>query len=335
MALYKSLESDVTSFFVAQGSLIESLVHSLCLRVTAIETDASKHVGAIGPDLSHVAAMIATSTQQCLAYVDEKIDAVNYKLLGLDAEFDRINRSLESIFQSLGQVKHRQQESQCQHEAAVDNLTRQCRDIHEHINAVQATVPNMAEWEIAWRDRVLCGLSPLELMGLSNDLTALSHLSDCRDLALDTRHAIQKILNARPGEAEPPLAAMIDLERGLVALVAHVQSTALNPEEAAGLAELACAMTELPAKSKRVQWGIWSSMHSTGLQARQMVADSMAALDLKHEVLRCQFEHVQTELERHAQLEHQLEMQLAMCPRQDDMLAQLNHLQAKVFVLVV
>ncbi|RHY25632.1 hypothetical protein DYB32_008192 [Aphanomyces invadans] len=135
MALYKSLESDVTSFFVAQGSLIESLVHSLCLRVTAIETDASKHVGAIGPDLSHVAAMIATSTQQCLAYVDEKIDAVNYKLLGLDAEFDRI--------------------------------------------------------------------------------------------------------------------------------------------------------------------------------------------------------HVQTELERHAQLEHQLEMQLAMCPRQDDMLAQLNHLQAKVFVLVV
>ncbi|RHY48481.1 hypothetical protein DYB30_002988 [Aphanomyces astaci] len=237
MALYESLESDVASFFVAQGSLIESLVHSLCLRVATIE--AKGQVQSCGsPDLSHVAAMIDTSAQQCLAYVDEKVATLHYKLEGMDAEFDRI--------------------------------TRQCRDLHAHVKAVQTTVPDMGELEIVWRDRVLCGLSQEQLLGLAKDLTDLSHVSECHVMALATRHAIQQILDAKAGGSAPPLGAMMDLERGLDALPALVQATASNPE------------------------------------------------------------HVQNELERHAYLEHQLEMQLAACPRQEEMLDQLSQLQAKV-----
>ncbi|ETV73085.1 hypothetical protein H257_11910 [Aphanomyces astaci] len=330
MALYESLESDVASFFVAQGSLIESLVHSLCLRVATIEAKGQAQ-SCGSPDLSHVAAMIDTSAQQCLAYVDEKVATLHYKLEGMDAEFDRINRALETMFQSLGQLKHHQLEAQRQYDAAVDDMTRQCRDLHAHVKAVQTTVPDMGELEIVWRDRVLCGLTQEQLLGLAKDLTDLSHVSECHVMALATRHAIQQILDAKAGGSAPPLGAMMDLERGLDALPALVQATASNPETTTGLEVLAHAMTMLPGYSNLVKWGVWSSMHSSmGHQSAQLIEQSLATMGLTHEVLRSQVEHVQNELERHAYLEHQLEMQLAACPRQEEMLDQLSQLQAKL-----
>ncbi|CAK4349350.1 unnamed protein product [Aphanomyces euteiches] len=277
MALYKSLETDVTSFFISQGSLFESIVNSLSTRLTAVESHQQTLLKANQSLISSDSnKLLDQAIRHCTAAKQDLHAKINQKLDGIDAELSRINHALESLFQSVGRAQHTCAVNHRQQEAATSAL----------LNA--------------------------------NKCSMQLHLSS------------PVLLTSTILETNPPVDAVADLQKCLDELNLQVRDVASDPNTPEDhLDSLAHAMTSLPQQLRRVQWSMWGTIHRVDQVCLKRNNTSETAIS---NALSAQIEVLldSTDLNKFTQRERQLELQLAACPSQEDVLHQLNALQAKV-----
>ncbi|KAH9105628.1 hypothetical protein LEN26_012867 [Aphanomyces euteiches] len=330
MALYKSLETDVTSFFISQGSLFESIVNSLSTRLTAVESHQQTLLKANQSLISSDSnKLLDQAIRHCTAAKQDLHAKINQKLDGIDAELSRINHALESLFQSVGRAQHTCAVNQRQQEAATSALAAQCEQMQHAITSVQSSVADFDDLGNQWKNQIACGFSETELVGLANELSTLSQVETCHDAAVNSKRAIKHILDAVSGDSlDPPVDAVADLQKCLDELNLQVRDVASDPNTPEDhLDSLAHAMTSLPQQLRRVQWSMWGTIHRVDQVCLRRNNTSETAIS---NALSAQIEQLQADLNKFTQRERQLELQLAACPSQEDVLHQLNALQAKL-----
>ncbi|KAF0698159.1 Aste57867_11200 [Aphanomyces stellatus] len=340
MALYKSLENDVTSFFLAQGSLFETLLNSLCCRVAAIEASheaalvAAKQHGSRKPsvapsaiDMAQVAHLVHESVRPIAAAVEqtaEQVGAVAYKLEGVDLELDRMSRASDKLFQMQSQLKHDHEAMQRHHDDALDKLALRCTEMQQQLTSVQLNVPDMDALEEQWLSKVQCGLSQSQLVTLAHEMAGASVA--CQGPVIHARAAIDTLLTA--SSSEPPMEALTDLQHDLAAIVHKLDAkSSVYDDHGPVDPKISAAMAHA---LKRVRWSMWAGLNDGKSATQTHLQVAMLKMDAMVTSVRSHCEHLQSELDRFAAHERQLELHLAACPRQEDILAQLSALQSQL-----
>ncbi|OQR80961.1 hypothetical protein THRCLA_11903 [Thraustotheca clavata] len=87
MALYRTLESDVTAFFISQGTIIETLLNSLCTRVTQLEQVHIVQSTSVAKDADFTALeMRVTSLEEVVHTLAKDLQLVHH-----DAHSSKVN----------------------------------------------------------------------------------------------------------------------------------------------------------------------------------------------------------------------------------------------------
>ncbi|OQR83003.1 hypothetical protein ACHHYP_15213 [Achlya hypogyna] len=332
MALYRSLEADVTAFFIAQGTIFETVVNSLCVRVHQLEQ---------AREASAVESATA-SLETRVARLEHLVLTLSQDLHGLQDDARGTSSSLSRLTGVAGVV-----------ETALATLTEQVATHSAFLETypMQITADSVQKVTLGWTAAEVDVLSK-ELQRLHEALargdspstadlcTSLDEVRDDLALIAETYGILDK-------------AHVVDrLRRSLAALGASMsvarlsEAAVLNPDERPqndddwqsvlsrwNSVVLPTALSNLRAGSIAKELD-QQETPMTPLALYQELAEKvhklLQATGNQQESCDTRMQALTTELHELQDHERQLEGQLATFPRREDVLQQLELLQDKI-----
>ncbi|KDO34685.1 hypothetical protein SPRG_00749 [Saprolegnia parasitica CBS 223.65] len=352
MALYRSLETDVTAFFIAQGTIFETVVNSLGARVHTLEERPAAVVG-------------EASLEARVARLEDLWTLLTQEVHGLRAQCQASTGTITALSHQIDA----QSTSLASHAARLDaqSLALETQEAALEAQAIaQATFIDKCPQQILAdaMQKITLGLSSEELASLSQQLccleNALEHATEPTDeirASLTQVHADLASIPTDPTATPDELALVPMVERlrkslahlgtSLDALATNDATPVMDDDENDGgdtwqsvLSRSTSTSISLPTALAKLESGSIAkeleqqATPMTPLSLHEALAEKvqrlLQAADDQQEAYDARMFAVTTELQTLQDHERELEAQLAACPRQEDVLQQLSLLQDKI-----